>query len=133
LLSRQWEKLSTYNLSSVSVYFAGESITIRKEELSELVKVRRLRSRGITRHLSARHRVIIDTILTNYSVQKLANDHFELERVAERFSIPTALLYDIITESYKGDYGPLFDSEFKAKESQLKSLIDAQILYLPTY
>src|SRR5690606_30696322 len=31
------------------------------------------------------------------------------------------------------DYGPLFDSEFKAKESQLKSLIDAQILYLPTY
>ena len=134
-LSRQWDKLSLYNFSSITVFFHNASpIKVSKDELSDFTKYRRLRTSSIRRHLSFKYKDAYETILQNYNIVNLIKEPQTIEKLADTYNLSFNGLYEMIQEMYKsGETQDLFRNQFREKENLLKRAVDAQILYLPTY
>ena len=101
-LSRQWEKLATYNFSSVTAYFNEASpIKIVRDELSNYTRIRRLRSGSLRRRFSSKQSDLYETILHNYNIETLMQDPGKIELLSETYGININTVYDIIHELYK--------------------------------
>ncbi len=133
-LSQQWYKLSEYLFNKIEFTINGQVHGISREELTEYIKFRRLKGRGMYRTgKSIRHTRITDYILENNLLPGILDNGPELEAVASRFDAPISYVYDLIRELVYSQETLFKGDALGEVDAFLSKVVDVQILYLPTY
>ncbi|WPY97638.1 AAA family ATPase [Christiangramia sp. OXR-203] len=128
-ISRQWTKLLKYDFKSVEVKFSGNSIKLERSEIDIINsdKISRL-----LRRYSPSVKERFYELLRNYDISELAGNYTKLEYLADELRLPKSLIIEISRYAEREQIN-LFESKLREKEQLLTSLMDTQILYLPTY
>lgn len=128
-LSKQWSKLLKYNFHTISADINGKIISLGKNEIDigASEKFQRL-----LRRYSPRVRKTFESTLINIDWTSLLRNPAKFEFVADNLGIPTSLLYEM-SMMVEREQENLFSSALSDKEQLLNSLMDTQVLYLPTY
>jgi ABC-type lipoprotein export system ATPase subunit len=125
-LSRQWPRLAAYDFVSVGATIRGRTVTVTKEMLSSLELSRRLnRYASPGAHDRLRH------LLTDDLLDAALKSRGRLIDLAHEFRVPARVLEEFVREY--AHQPSLFSEELDRVDRELKDLVDAQILYLPTY
>jgi predicted ATP-binding protein involved in virulence len=128
-ISRQWTKLLKYDFESIKVGLGKDIIKLDKSEIDVLTsdKLNRL-----LRRYSPSMRERVNILLQNQTFSEIANEPGKLEYFADKFRLPMSLVHEISRYAER-EQTNLFENSLHEKENQLTSLIDTQILYLPTF
>jgi len=128
-LSKQWPKLLKYNFHSISADINGKTIRLDKNEIDfgASEKFQRL-----LRRYSPRIRKSFESSLINMDWAMLFRNPSRFEIIAENLGIPTSLMYEM-SMMVDREQENLFSSALNEKGQLLESLMNTQILYLPTY
>lgn len=134
-LTGQWHRLSEYNFKALSATIDSENITLKHEDIENF---REVFYNGINGFLegrmpfSLRRQIQQQLVGLSYSdIQHLRKAPDEIEQLAIKLRIPPRSIRDYI--SLFPMENDLFSYKLVQYERAIKSLIDAQILYLPTY
>ncbi|NIK93102.1 ATP-binding protein [Mangrovimonas sp. CR14] len=128
-ISRQWTKLLKYDFFAVEIETANNSIRLEKNEIDILNsdKLNRL-----LRRYNPAVRERVNAFLHNQDFTDFANDFEKLEFLADDYRLPKSLIVEISRFAEREQIN-LFENTLREKEQLLSSLINTQILYLPTY
>lgn len=129
-LSRQWYKLSDYLFREIRFTINDHDFNIKREELVNFIKLRKLKGRG-TRRNSPRFSRVAEYVLSNYNLKELSNHHENLEEISRLFDIPVSFIFELVNELLIS--GDDISSNIENITDYLNKNINAQILYLPTY
>ncbi|MCG8208396.1 hypothetical protein [Tenacibaculum finnmarkense] len=128
-ISRQWTKLLKYDFLAVEVEFADSTIRLEKNEIDILNSDKLNR---VLRKYSPPIRERFQLLLKNYDFSDFGNSIDKLEYIADKYRLPQSLVMEISRYAEREQIN-LFENTLKEKEQFLTSLINTQILYLPTY
>lgn len=128
-ISRQWTKLLKYEFFAIEIELASNSIRLERNEIDILNsdKLNRL-----LRRYSPSIRERVNAFLHNQNFSEFSSNYEKLEYIADEYRLPRNLLIEI-TRYAEREQINLFENTLREKEQLLSSLINTQILYLPTY
>lgn len=128
-ISRQWTKLLKYEFFAIEIEFADTLIRLEKNEIDVLNSDKLNR---VLRRYNPATRERVNAFLQNHNFSDFSNDIDKLEFIAEDYRLPRSLIMEISRFAEREQVN-LFENTLREKEQLLSSLIDTQILYLPTY
>ena len=128
-LSGQWPKLIKYDFTSIEVDVGTEKLKLNKSEidLSSSARFKRILKRYPPKVQETFSRVLRTFDATDLNVSRL-----NMQYLMERYDLPRSLVYELVTAAEKEQF-TLFESALSDKRRIMSEIMDAQILYLPTY
>ncbi|MBJ6369470.1 AAA family ATPase [Snuella sedimenti] len=128
-ISRQWTKLLRYEFFAIEIKLEKNTIRLEKNEIDILNsdKLNRL-----LRRYTPAVRERVNAFLQNQDFSIFSNDYEKLEYIADDYRLPKSLIMEISRYAEREQIN-LFESTLREKEQLLSSLINTQVLYLPTY
>jgi predicted ATP-binding protein involved in virulence len=134
LLSRQWEKLSSYVFESIEITINGEVLALSREILKASRARDRFRARA--KHFSPYPDVVLTKIMDELLARGLPTAPYEVDRLAARISmeygLPASLAEDYIL-TLSGEEMTTAERPIFEVGKRMRELVQEQILYLPTY
>ena len=134
LVSRQWQRLSEFHFSTVTIEVNGKQFSVRRDDLKQPSNVTSHLRHLPPRYVSAVQRLLdageLDSF-TNIGELRLS----DARRFSELFGMPTSMVREIHTvlRSFDFPLESLQPDVLRNISHDLASEIDSQILYLPTY
>ena len=128
-ISRQWTKLLKYEFFAIEIELTENKIRLERREIDVLSsdKLNRL-----LRRYSSSIRERVNAFLHSNDFSEFSNDFEKLEYIADEYRLPRSLIIEISRYAEREQIN-LFENTLREKEQLLSSLINTQILYLPTY
>ncbi|MBL7920051.1 MAG: ATP-binding protein [Bacteroidia bacterium] len=127
-LSKQWIKLLRYNFSKITATIDGEKISLNKEDI-DLFRSDKIQ-KFLMRYPSNLREKLFDFFLTADPIELFRTPQ-KMELAADKLNIPMSIFFELSTRINREQFN-LF-SNISEKNLQTNKIIDAQILYLPTY
>lgn len=125
-LSRQWPRLAEYEFAAVGATIRGNTIVVTKDMLAATEFSRRL-----NRYASPVVQERMRQLLTDDLVESALGSRRKMIDLAHDFRIPIRAFEDMVREY---THQPnLFHEDLAQADAKLKELVNAQVLYLPTY
>jgi len=128
-ISRQWSKLLKYEFELIEAVVSGETIQLRKEEI-DVVSSEKFKR--LTKRYPQEIRRRFSNFFNQYDISLLLKSKRNIEFIADEFGFPVSLLIDLVRTAEREQLN-IFESTLKEKQQKLEELVNAQILYLPTY
>lgn len=128
-LTRQWNKLLRYNFQSIGATIDNDSFTLNKKDIDifSSAKIQRY----IKRYPDSVKEKLYD-LLMNIDPFEIIRSPYKYEYTADRLNIPTHIIFEL-SNILSNEQLSLFNETIPKKSKSLSTLIDTQILYLPTY
>jgi predicted ATP-binding protein involved in virulence len=131
-LSRQWEKLSSYNFKSVSATINDEKLTVSRDDLQSYKAVGRYQTR-IDRSLPKGLRLEIRDYIRNRGITR-KNYEFVAHELAGKYGFSPSTALDLVLSAEIDQKELSFEeSPVTLVSTRIGELVNEQILYLPTY
>jgi predicted ATP-binding protein involved in virulence len=130
-LSRQWKRISEYDFSKITLKIEGKEITISQQD----VKSSLLINQNLSRKLPSRFVTRIESnpeILELLAKESLSiNEKRDLQKILR---MPLSIIEKIHAD-YRDNYDDTLEisQDLRKVEKSLKTHLEGQILYLPTY
>lgn len=128
-LSRQWTKLLRYRFEKISAKINGQSYTLNRKEIDILSSDKFKR---ILRHYPASVLERINDFILSGDMTDFYRNPMKMEMWADRVNLPMSVVYEVMNVLNREQL-TLFEQIIPEKEKGFSSLIDCQILYLPTF
>lgn len=126
-LTRQWHKMLKYEFKRIVAQLGESEIVINRDSITR-IDPRELRD--MSRRIPARYIREVENLLREFRAIDLLSDKEKMREFSQNIGIPQSAMADIL-ERYI-DAQPLSE-EIQEAEKIILSLLQGQVLYLPTY